>query len=111
MAGVHAVLGSKSKPPLVAVVDTPAVFGVGDGTGSQFVETDRVFASATGGTPPYTYSWTISPTAVINSASSADTTFKKFLATGASYNGTATVTVTDAASAFDTETVSVGLTN
>lgn len=100
---VSSVLGASANPTSIDKTDTTAS-----------ITTASTTVTATGGTTPYTYSWSrISGSTSIsaNSASSATTTFTgSSLASGSTYQATFRCTVTDGASATKTVDVSISIT-
>ncbi len=97
------VLGASAAPSVIQKTDTGAS-----------ITTASTTVTATGGTAPYTYSWTrISGSSSIsaNSASSATTTFTgSSLASGTTYDAVFRCTVTDNVAATKTVDVSVSIT-
>jgi len=100
---ISSVLGASASPSVIQKTDTGAS-----------ITTVSTTVTATGGTAPYTYSWSrISGSTSIsaNSASSATTTFTgSSLASGTTYDAVFRCTVTDNVAATKTVDVSVSIT-
>ena len=96
-------------PAMTASISPTSVSGFNSGIG--IIISDTATCTPSGGTAPFTYSWSItSGTATITSPASASTTFYEYLAFDTAV-GEATCTVTDANGTTATASVSYTLTS
>jgi hypothetical protein len=104
----------------VTITETHTTFSVsasGGGSvyalqsGAGYATTPTVTGTAAGGTPSYTYAWTYysGDSFLINSPSSATTSFTAYVAAGGSKSGSYLLTATDSASLTATTIVSVNI--
>ena len=76
------------------------------GPQGELMTTNAATASASGGTPPYSYSWSSGPYTV-NSPTSATTTFSKIPLNPGTYDYSSTCSVTDSASGSGSDAVGI----